>query len=176
MKTTRRRLLGYGVALLPLTGMGLASGEGLASPAEVSTCPSDFLRMSRLLTGSSELDSGLAPRVWQALMAKDAGFAAHYRQLSDALSARSVTSWADYVASDLREQATIHAIAVALVGAWYLGRVGPMLPRSETGTPAFITYEGALMWRSTRDVTVIPSYARGGPGFWAEAPLSLATD
>ncbi|WP_277910974.1 sugar dehydrogenase complex small subunit [Asaia platycodi] len=142
--------------------------------------PSDFLRMSRLLTGSSgldsELDSGLAPRVWQALMAKDADFPTHYWQLSDALSARSVTSWADYVATGLREQVAIHAIAVALVGAWYLGRVGPMLPRSETGTPAFITYEGALMWRSTRDVTVIPSYARGGPGFWAEAPLSLATD
>lgn len=176
MKTTRRRLLGYGVALLPLAGMGLASGEGQASAGQVITCPADFLRMSRLLTGSSELDSALAPRVWQALMAKDADFPTHYRQLSDALSARSVTSWADYVASGLREQATIHAIAVALVGAWYLGRVGPMLPRSETGTPAFITYEGALMWRSTRDVTVIPSYARGGPGFWAEAPLSLATD
>jgi len=156
--------------------MGGVSGPSLALTEKEKGCPPDFLAISAILTASPELDPTMAPRVWHALITKDDAFVGRYRRLSEEMAAYRIRSWPDYEASGLSAQKEIHSIAVAVVGAWYLGRVGEVLPRSEINTPAFITYEGALMWRSTRDVTVIPTYARGGPGFWAEAPSSVKTD
>ena len=173
-QTTRRQFLGWGVAMLPLLAVPALPGRGHAAPRLSLSCPQDFIHVSSVLTGHRDLDPALAPRVWSGLVSKDDGFPARYAMLCKALAAHEIRSWPDYAASGLKAHKALHDVAVGIVGAWYLGRVGPMLPRSETDTPAFITYEGAMMWRPTLDVTVIPSYARGGPGFWALPPSPSA--
>lgn len=172
-RTTRRIFLQRGVALLPLLACPGFSRGGYARGQDPQ-CPRDFDSVSRLLTGHDDLDTALSTRVWNGLVARDAGFPVRYRMLTKTLGALGVDDWRSYETSGLKTRATLHAVAVDIVGAWYLGRVGPMLPRAETGTPAFITYEGAMMWRPTLDVTVIPSYARGGPGSWAFPPSASA--
>lgn len=173
-QTTRRQFLGWGVAMIPLLAAPALPHRGLAEHHEPISCPRDFTHVSSVLTGHKDLDPALASRVWSGLVSKDSGFPEGHKKLSDVLADHKIRIWPDYEASGLKGQKALHDVAVRIVGAWYLGRVGPMLPRSETGTPAFITYEGAMMWRPTLDVTVIPSYARGGPGFWAQPPSSSA--
>ncbi|GBQ11409.1 membrane bound FAD containing D-sorbitol dehydrogenase [Swaminathania salitolerans LMG 21291] len=176
-RLTRRTVLACGVACLPAMALFRAShGSGRAQSVHHAALPPDFLALSQLLTGHDDLDTSIALRVWEALLGKDPEFSGRYERLARAVVARRLRDHAAYRASDLPRDALLHGTAVAIVGAWYLGRVGPMKPRSETDTPAFITYEGALMWRPTIDATVIPTYARGGPGFWAEPPATLQTD
>ncbi|REG52178.1 D-sorbitol dehydrogenase-like protein [Paraburkholderia sp. BL6669N2] len=55
--------------------------------------------------------------------------------------------------------------ALAIISAWYMG-VLVDAPDAEV-----FAYEQALMYRPTRDVMTIPSYAKSGPNGWnAEAP------
>ncbi|MFC0502850.1 sorbitol dehydrogenase family protein [Asaia krungthepensis] len=184
VNTTRRGFLGCGVAALPFLAfpaLTRAASEARSDALSealpgAGACPPDFHAVSMALTGHEDLDEALVPRVWVALLARHPEFPARYRLLAEAMRQRGIHRSQDYAASGLRAEKALHEVSVEIVAAWYLGRVGPMLPRSEAGTPAFITYEGAMMWRPTSDVTVLPTYARGGPGFWAQPPLSLETD
>jgi hypothetical protein len=68
------------------------------------------------------------------------------------------------------------ALAVSIVSGWYLGYTGTPVGLAVKDDTQFITYSGALMFEPTRDVTVIPTYARAGTDYWAAAPASIATD
>lgn len=150
------------------SGAQVASvAAGIGHAGDRATPPARFFDLSKTLTGHPELNPALQGPAWRALVAREPNFPEHFAQLSAALPGSSLSA----LASD----PTLKAVAMAVIGAWYLGRVGEVKPRSEDG-PAFITYTGALMWRPTVDVTVIPTYSRGGPGHWASAPASLASD
>ncbi|BAT18662.1 sugar dehydrogenase complex small subunit [Asaia bogorensis] len=168
-EATRRSILRCGMALVPVVAL---YGKARSSPlvGEAVPCPDGFHALSFTLIGHDDLDPALARQVWSGLVMRDGEFPGRYSALATALSKAGVKTWRDYQHSEARAHEMLHAVAVDIVSAWYLGRVGPMLPRAETGTPVFITYEGALMWRPTIDVTVIPTYARGGPGYWADPP------
>ncbi|WP_162939793.1 sugar dehydrogenase complex small subunit [Neorhizobium sp. NCHU2750] len=157
-----------------LTGSMSASGA-LAQVVPTAKAPADFMQVSRLLTGHPEIEDTLADMAWSALTRREEHFEAGYKALVDAIKSSGLSDFAALEQSPVMTDAALKATAVSLVSAWYLGRVGEVLDRGEPG-PDFITYTGALMWRPTIDVTVLPTYARGGPGYWATPPATLATD
>ncbi|WP_053096111.1 sugar dehydrogenase complex small subunit [Frateuria defendens] len=167
-------LFGASAAVLATATPGWTSSLH-AAPAAGALAPEGFLALSRLLTAHPELNPDLADAAWSALVEREPDFAARFTDLQRAVDAAGLHDMRDFGASPVAADAALKRTAVAIVGAWYLGRVGEVKPRSEDG-PAFITYTGALMWRPTLDVTVIPTYSRGRPGFWAEKPATLATD
>lgn len=124
--------------------------------------------VSRLLTGHT-LDDSLADRAWLAISSANDKFSARFADLSKAITTSGMTTMIGWATSPIAKDPALKATALAIVSAWYLGRVGEMKERSTDG-PAFITYAGALMWRPTIDVTVIPTYSRGKPGFWKDRP------
>lgn len=162
------------VAVLSVAGSGwLCSAKGFAATAlPASEPPAEFLAISRLLTGHANINPALAGPAWDALCRREQAFEARFTALSGAVSAAGLHDMTAWKASPVAADAALKATAVAIVSAWYLGRVGAVKTQSEDG-PAFITYDGALMWRPTFDVTVIPTYARGGPGYWAAKPAAV---
>jgi hypothetical protein len=172
---SRRSLL---KSLSVLTGSALAwsmlptSSRLMAAPlASPTAMPEEFIALSRSLTLNKPLDPSLAPRAWQALVQRSPNFLQHY----PALAARFAPADSALRKSDLAEleqDANAKSAAVAIVSAWYLGVVGEVKARSEDG-PAFITYNQAMMWNSTQNITVIPTYAHGAPGNWAEKPALI---
>ncbi|TCQ99415.1 sugar dehydrogenase complex small subunit [Neorhizobium sp. JUb45] len=175
---SRRNLLKaltYSVPAAWLATGSLTASGALAQVAATAKAPADFMRISRLLTGHPEIDDTLADMAWSALVRRDDGFEAAYASLVQAIQVADLQEFTDLPQSPAMSDPAHKAAAVSLISAWYLGRVGEVLERAEPG-PDFITYTGALMWRPTLDVTVLPTYARAGPGYWAAAPASLATD
>lgn len=146
-----------------------------ADVAPAAKAPPQFMPLSRLLTGHNEIDDALADMAWSALVHRDPGFDTQFTRLAAAAKAEGLADFHALPLARFMADPVMKAAAVALVYAWYLGRVGEVLDREEPG-PDFITYEGALMWRPTIDATVIPTYSRGRPGFWAAPPASIAKD
>lgn len=178
MTIDRRQLLKTFAFSVPTAWLMGEAGLAKRVYADVTVthkAPTSFMDISRLLTNHKEIDAGLAHVAWSALVLRAHNFSEGYEALQAALVKKGISDYRQYANSDIAKDPDLHAIAVALVGAWYLGRVGEVKPRSEDG-PAFISYTGALMWQPTIDVTVIPTYSRGQPGFWAEKPASVATD
>ena len=55
-------------------------------------------------------------------------------------------------------------VALALVAGWYTGTIGSGVKA------ATVSYRDALMQRPVADGLAPPTYAMGGPGWWAAAP------
>lgn len=174
----RRRFLS--ASLLAATA-GLLTGTAASSQASSATAattaspaPEHFMEVSQLLTGHA-LNGSLAGRAWQAICLHQSDFPRRFTQLQAAIDKAGLHDMSQWSSSPVAADADLKATALAIVSAWYLGVVGEVKDRAEDG-PSFITYESALMWGPTSDVTVIPTYARGGPGYWKTRPASVATD
>lgn len=173
---SRRTFLAFG-ALGACSLMLAASPRASAwSKANVSinATPEGFLPISRLLTGHA-IDHSLAERGWSAITSREQDFPARFAALENAVGREGLVDMQHWSQTSIAADPALKATALAIVSAWYLGVVGDVKDRAEDG-PSFITYEGALMWRPTLDVTVIPTYSRGRPGFWKEKPASTPTD
>lgn len=151
---------------------GLAATGSLFSLAQAASVdggsPIGFMAVSRLLTGHT-LDDSLADRAWKAIAQANPQFPERFDALVSAIQKTGLSDMSQWASSPLAGDSDVKATALAIISAWYLGRVGEMKER-ETDGPVFITYAGALMWRPTLDVTVIPTYSRGKPGFWKDKP------
>lgn len=176
LTASRRSFLKGMTFLLPAAWLLKAgTGGAYAQVTATASAPPDFMEISKLLTGHPEIDDGLADLAWSALVRREEGFAQSYDQLSAAITGGALSRFEDLPQSAVMTDPALKGTAVALIYAWYLGRVGEVLERGEPG-PDFISYTGALMWRPTIDATLIPTYAQGGPGHWATPPATLATD
>lgn len=147
---------------------GLAD-SALAQVAPAREVPESFMPVSRLLTGHDEIRDEIASRAWSALSQRHDGFADRFSALETALSQAGIDQFAQLPEAAVLRDASLKETAVAIVSAWYLGRVGTVDNFSETAS-SFVTYADALMWAPTVDVTVIPTYSRAGPGHWAKPP------
>ncbi|MFG6138704.1 sugar dehydrogenase complex small subunit [Halomonas sp. THAF12] len=168
----RRRLLKGMVFAMPALWLMGQNGFLTSSYAAVETervAPSDFMSLSRLLTGHSDIADELADVAWAALCQRNEKFAERFAALSKAAARSGLERFEDYPDSSIALDPGLKATAVDIVSAWYLGRVGRVDGFSDASS-TMVTYHDALMWRPTIDVTVIPTYARGGPGHWAEPP------
>jgi hypothetical protein len=159
---TRRDFLRVGAcAAGTLAFVAPAGLIALAAPAADAT-PNAAARIAlcRFLCGFPKLDSRLVAHAFAALGAVDRGFLARAEGLGLAITTAGLPDVQAFRDSPLYGDPTHRATALALLGAFYLGFVG-------NGDAAqLISYEASLMFASTQDVTPIPSYARGGPGYW----------
>ena len=146
---TRRRWL---QGALALTAAGLTGSLTLKALADDSAAaPIDaFMTLSQSLTARSSLDRDVGTRLLTALQKSTPDLAQQLPKLAGALAAGS---------ADAAQQ----ALALKIMEAWYLGTVDN----------AVITYEQALMYPPIADVIVMPSFARGVPGYWAQPPRLL---
>lgn len=168
LRLGRRALLGGLVFALPAGWLAGTSGGALAAVEASEAAPAGFMALSRRLTGHDEIPEDLADAAFSALSAREADFPARYARLEQALAADASPFETLVDAPALADPAN-RATALAIISAWYLGRVGKVEAQSETAS-TLVTFTAALMWAPTIDVTVIPTYARGAPGNWADPP------
>jgi hypothetical protein len=131
-----------------------------SAPSAAATASTDRVALCRFLCGWPSLDPRLVARAFTALTAADRDFAARAEALRLAITTAGIRDVQGFRDSTLFGDRAHRETALALLGAFYLGIVG-------NGDAAqLISYEGSLMFASTQDVTPIPSYACGGPGYW----------
>ncbi|MDB5933253.1 MAG: hypothetical protein JWQ01_597 [Massilia sp.] len=143
----------YAASLIPW-----ALAEPAADPARGA-----FLALSAMLAGRQSLDQAQSGRLYDALSADDAGFAAGVQALLALVNQRGIDPlqlqrWLD------AEQPALAPLPRRIVSAWYLGIVG-------SGEHArCLAFETALNAAVVADVLKPPTYAYGTYGSWAKKP------
>jgi hypothetical protein len=160
---SRRKVLLATVAnMLAGVFMPGLSSQAIAAPAESEG--DRFLRVSRVLTGKSDLDPAIAARTLDAMTARDAQFATRFMALAKAVDSAGLHDLTDFERTAIAADPALKQTAVEIVSAWYLGVVG------EGETAKLVTYEDALMFRPTRDVTAPPATGGSEFGSWSAKP------
>lgn len=168
----RRRLLqgtlaGIGLAWLPWDTL-LADGASASVAADVRAS-SDWDQLVQWLT-AADLDAAVLLRGHQALAATRTGFESAWPGLLAAMRQQGLHDPDALAASPLFHQEPQRATALAIISAFYLGHAG------EDDQRQLVSYEQALMYPPTLDITVIPTYARGGYNDWVAAPPTGTTE
>ena len=138
-----------------------AGGQQQPETPRVTRSPeTEFLVLSRALTGHPELNARTAERMWAAFERTDAALFADFPALArlrrDGQTAPELLQSA--------QAAGFGDAALALVTAWYTGTVG------SGAKVEVVAYADALMYWPTRDAMPPPSYVLGGPAWWVEPP------
>ena len=158
----RRKVLIGGVLLAG----GLAARPALpaASPKAALSPEFDaqFMTLSKLLI-PHELDADIGKRIVLALSAIRPALSEHVTSLLAVAGKRNARIVEDFF-PDVPD-GPLKETALSIISAWYMGVVVDA-PDSEV-----FAFEHALMYRPTRDVMTIPSYAKSRPNGWnADAP------
>lgn len=148
-------------------GDALAQATDGAKGIDAASGYAGFLQLSQYLTGKSALDDAIGQAIFAVLStdaiphgASDNGFTAQVAALNTFIL-QSKTPALALQATLNKEQPSLAALPKKLMQAWYRGIVG-------TGSNArAVAYEQALMYPPIADVIVMPTYARGIPGYWA---------
>jgi hypothetical protein len=123
-----------------------------------------FPALSAIIAGRQSLDQVQARRLYGALCADDAGFAAGVQALLAQVNARKLDAATLQHALD-DDQSALAAIPRKIASAWFMGIVG-------SGAKArCLAYETALNAQIVADVLKPPSYAYGAYGSWTKQPL-----
>jgi hypothetical protein len=175
--TPSRRQFIVGSAIVAAAGLvGLARHTGLpglgsavAQTAAGSIGNADFaafMRLSQYLTGKNTLDVEIGHAIFANLVDGDPHFTQQVAQLNDFIaSSKTPANGLQQVLDS--SQPALATVPKRIMPAWYLGVVG-------TGAKArTVAYEQALMYPPIADVIVMPSFARGVPGYWAQPPRLL---
>ena len=133
----------------------------LAAPADAEQA--GFLALSALLVGRTMLDAHQAGRLFAALAAVDAGFAAATRDLLAYVNDRKVDPLRLQSLLD-EEKSPLARLPRTIASAWWLGIVG------EGDKARSLAFENALNARLVADVLKPPTYAYGPYGSWARKP------
>jgi fructose 5-dehydrogenase small subunit len=159
---SRRALLSVSMALpLLLSTKTVFAQSAAATGAPVTE--EQFHELAVTVIGEKAGDRTLSDAYYAAFKAVEPDFLIRAGALSRAVAAAGISAPAAFSASAIAKDDVARATALALTSAWYVGHVG-----NEKGPQRVVAYERALMWAPTNDVMVIPSYARGGPDYWAE--------
>lgn len=123
-----------------------------------------FLATSAMIAGKQTLDPALAQRLYDALVADDAGFPQKARSLLAFIEAGKIDPLV--LQKTLEEQQSpLAPLPPMIASAWFLGIVG-------TGAKArCLAYEKALNAVIVSDVLKPPTYAYGSYGSWSAKPL-----
>lgn len=165
MTVTRRQLLSGSLGLLVVRTLPpLLIGDLVLAnpPLSAAKAPgAEFLALSRLLTGLSQLDPLLAQRQYSWLVD-------HYPDLDAQLLALHQKLQADPHSADsnlMPLSAQQQALYQAVMSGWYLGVIGP-LPQ-----PRCIGFENIISYQVVKNSLMPPSYAPGAPNFWTQPVL-----
>ena len=123
--------------------------------------------LSMAIIGPRADDRPLSDAFHAAFVETNPEFLVRAAALSNAMKTAGLSTPAAFSASPLAEDAILRATAIGLTAAWYLGHVAKDDHDDHAGGKV-VAYEKALMWAPTSDITVIPSYSRGAPNYWAE--------
>ncbi len=151
----RRRLLGTAVLGMATLQFGLRV-RAAAAPEVVAP----NVALCRFLTGWQGLDARVVSRAFAALGGTTPRFEERAHALWDAISGAGLKTVQDFRSSPLYLDGENRETAGKLVAALYLGVVG------DGDAATLVSYEAALMFAPTQDLTPIPSYAIGGPAYW----------
>jgi hypothetical protein len=159
LNRARRTVLG---ALLSASTAALipwALGEPVADAPQGA-----FLALSALIAGRQALDAHQAQRLYAALVADDAGFAAATQALLALINARKID--VAVLQKTLDDAGSpLAAVPRKIATAWFAGTVG-------SGAKArCLAYETALNAQIVADVLKPPSYAYGAYGSWTRQPI-----
>lgn len=158
---SRRAVLSVGLAIPFLVATrGLFAQSVAAGSAPIDKAGLHALSVA--VIGPKADDKFLSDAYHAAFTEAAPGFLVRASALADAMQADELTTPKVFSASSLARDEVSRATAIALTAAWYLGHVA----HDDDGK--VVAYEKALMWTPTNDIMVIPSYARGGPGYWAD--------
>lgn len=153
-----------GAALATRVLPGVVSRARAQNAGAVDADFEPFMKLSAYLTGKSQLDTELGQAIFAGLREQDAGFTKQVGDLN-AFVARSSTPANALQAALDAGQSALAGVPRRIMTGWYLGVVG-------TGAKArAVAYEQALMYPPIADVIVMPSFARGVPGYWAKPPV-----
>ncbi|WP_116123462.1 sorbitol dehydrogenase family protein [Paraburkholderia sp. BL6669N2] len=158
---SRRRVL-LGAAFLA-GSLALSTLPALSAETGVSSeSTAQFMEISTLLI-PHRLDADIGKRMAQAMGALRPSLPSDIAALLSIAKKCNARIVEDFF-PDIPE-GPLKQTALAIISAWYMG-VLVDAPDAEV-----FAYEQALMYRPTRDVMTIPSYAKSGPNGWnAEAP------
>jgi len=165
MITSRRGAL---KALGALALSGVASQLLLSTRAVAALTPAgqgltDFIAVSRTLTGKAEIKPTLALALYQAFVKDSAQTDTALAGLKTALSAGEVLAQDDKTAF-AEAQKSEQSLAQAILQAWYLGVVG------KGKKSVCVAYIDTLSNQAVADVLVPPSFSYGPCGSWSAKP------
>ena len=167
---SRRRVLAYSLLSITYTllGLSIVPDNARAQSAadrnlDLSQADSDFLALSRAITGHRDLDPITAMRLSAAFARVQPAQLAQLRHVQtlmhDGQDASSLLEAA--------QTAGFGTATLALVAAWYTGTV-----EGDSKTEV-VSYIEALMYQPVRDAMAAPTYCLGGPAWWTELPPAV---
>lgn len=163
--TSRRGAL---KALGALALSGVASQLLLSTRASAALAPAgqgltDFIAVSRILTGKSEINPTLALALYQAFVKSSLEINTALAGLKATLGAGEVLAQDDKTTFAEAQKAE-QALAQAILQGWYLGVVG------KGKKSVCVAYIDTLSNQAVADVLVPPSFSYGPCGSWAAKP------
>ncbi|KQQ40202.1 hypothetical protein ASF61_05315 [Duganella sp. Leaf126] len=169
--TSRRSALKALGALGALTLSGVASQLLLSTRAGAAIAPAgpgltDFIAVSRTLTGKAEINPTLALALYQAFVKQAPDTDAALARLNATLGAGEVLAQDDKTTFTEAQKAD-QALSQAILQAWYLGVVG------KGKKSVCVAYADTLSNLAVADVLVPPSFSYGPCGSWSAQPQAL---
>lgn len=136
-------------------------------PSISTKMPRDqFNHMAQLLSGREKLDKTLLEKAFLALQRNNPKFESMLNELHQLIDVEEIASAQAFMENKaVAKQPAAIECAKQIISALYTGRVG------QGSKAELISYEQALMYQPTIDITVIPSYSRGGRDYWIQAPI-----
>ncbi|WP_312407301.1 sugar dehydrogenase complex small subunit [Rhizobium sp.] len=169
---SRRRLIGLSVGGVLVASLGCLPTLAVAQEAMDQA---GFQALSQRLTGRAVLDKVISDRAFAALTAEDVGFPAAAMRLTAALDQAGLVDMREFKQFAAANPA-LAPTAMKIISAWYLGYTGTPEGEANHDDARFVAFAGALMYEPTKDVTIVPTYARGHTNYWVDPPATLATD
>ncbi|OUI84207.1 hypothetical protein HK22_05195 [Gluconobacter sp. DsW_056] len=163
---SRRRLLALSGACLTAVAIGTAK-KGSAQEIVSSNRDgiSDFMQLSAFATGHKNLDLGIGSALFLAFEAQKHDFPDQVAALRERIAKNGYPDVEALEAALTGDP--LHATLLQIIRGWYSGVI-------ESGTNAKVyAFEKALMYQTSRDVVVIPTYAHNGPNYWVAEPASV---
>ena len=162
----RRALLSVTLAVPFLASTRMAFAQSQAGDSAIDA--DGLHRLSVAVIGPRADDRLLAQAYHAAFMEIEPDFLLRAASLAAAMKTQNLSTPDAFSASALAQDPVQRATAVGLTAAWYLGHVEHDV---DHGQP--VAFEKALMWGPTSDIMVTPSYARGGPDYWARQTAQI---
>ena len=138
----------------------LAFLSPVAAFAQPSVRETDFLALSKALTGHGSMNPIVGKRLYAALVASDSTFADRTARLTGLMQAGQTPQQLLARASGAGLRETVQAI----VAGWYTGTV------THGNRSQLIAYDDALMYSTVSDGLTVPTYCSNGPLWWSKAP------
>ena len=157
----RRNVLVSSMAFVWVSACSRVSG-GSTNQQEASVPVTNvaFLKISRVLTGHTDLDELAAARHLAALVTFFPDANSQWQTLAPLIDGAA----SPMAALAACESIGMKGLALSIVAGWYTGTFG-------NGVQAIsVSYRNALMQRPTADALAPPTYALGGPAWWVAAP------